>query len=218
MPESNDSHNANPALDIASRIISWIFSPLIMPAYGTWLAMWGSPLAWLPERTRWYAVIYTAAITGLLPLTAILIMRLAGTVSDPSLRDRRERSLPYTIAALCYMACGWYFIQAHAPQWLVMFFAGGAAAIIVAAIVNLRWKISAHATAAGGLVALVIRLIVINRCGFDLTGALTGVILAAGLSGTARLILNRHTPMQIWLGYINGLTCTLIASSIDIGL
>lgn len=218
MSETEQIPSSNPILDTAARMVSWIFSPLLIPAYGTWLAMWGSPLAWLPERTRWYAVLYTAGITGLLPAIAILIMRLSGAVSSPSLTRRDERTMPYIVAVLCYMACGWYFIQAHAPQWLVMFFAGAAVAIIVAAVVNSRCKISAHAVAAGGLIALVIRLIIIDRYGFDLTGALTGVIIAAGMSGTSRLILGRHTPAQVWWGYLTGLVCTLGISGLDIGL
>ena len=218
MSESEEPYSSTSILGIAARTVSWIFSPLLIPAYGTWLAMWGSPLAWLPERTRWYAVLYTATITGLLPAIAILIMRLAGSVSSTQLIRRGERTMPYLIAVICYLACGWYFIKGHAPQWLVMFFAGAATAIIVAAIVNMRWKISAHAVAAGGLIALVVRLMIINRYGFDLSGALTGVILAAGMSGTSRLILGRHTPAQVWWGYLTGLVCTLVISGIDISL
>lgn len=112
MSETEQIPSSNPILDTAARMVSWIFSPLLIPAYGTWLAMWGSPLAWLPERTRWYTVLYTAGITGLLPAIAILIMRLSGAVSSPSLTRRDERTMPYIVAVLCYMACGWYFIQA----------------------------------------------------------------------------------------------------------
>jgi membrane-associated phospholipid phosphatase len=69
-------------------------------------------------------------------------------------------------------------------------------------IVSLRWKISAHAAAIGGLIggflALSFRL---NENPFLI---LSGLIIIAGMVGTARLILEKHTNWQVYTGFLLG--------------
>ena len=210
--ESDSTSKSPSALKIGAELISWLFSPLLMPTYGAWIALWGSPLAWLPARIRWNAVIYTLLLTCVIPLIFIGTLRLFKLVKHMALRNRTDRPLPYLVALMCYAVCAWHFYTAHAPQWFYMFFVGAGVSIVIVGIINFRWKISAHATAAGGLIAIVLHLILTNVHIYDLIGPLTAVIMMAGLSGTSRLILERHTPAQIWTGYINGFICVFIAS------
>ncbi len=210
----NNIRNKKSALAAGAEIISWIFSPLLMPAYGAWIALWGSPLAWLPARIRWYAVIYVLCLTCIIPLAFIGLLRFFKVIKSTALRERTDRGLPYLVALICYAICALHFHQAHAPQWFYMFFAGAGVAILVVAIVNFWWKISAHATAAGGLVAIVMHMILMNIRIYDLTDPLIAVILVAGLTGSTRLLLERHTPGQVWAGYLNGFLCVFIASAI----
>lgn len=205
-------HKSLSALEVGAEIISWIFSPLLMPTYGIWIALWGSPLAWLPARIRWNAVIYTLILTCVVPLLFIGALKLFKVISHLSLRNRTDRPIPYIVAFLCYGVCAMHFYTAHSPQWFYMFFVGAGLSILVVCIINFRWKISAHATAAGGLIAIVLRLILTDVNIYNLIGPLTAVIIMAGLSGTARLILCRHTPAQVWAGYLNGFICVFAAT------
>lgn len=212
--ETATPHRTISALNAGAELISWLFSPLLMPTYGTWIALWGSPLAWLPTRIRWHAVIYTLVITCFIPLVLIGALRLFRVIRHIALRDRADRTIPYIAALLCYAVCALHFYTAHAPQWFYMFFVGAGVSIMIVGIINLRWKISAHATAAGGLTAIVVRLALTSVHIHDLTGPLTAVIIMAGLSGTARLLLGRHTPAQIWAGYLNGFVCVFTAATL----
>ncbi len=92
-----------------------------------------------------------------------------------------------------------------APQWLVMFLFGGAAAGIVEVVVNRWWKISVHAAGIAGVVAMLLRM---TESGEYMSPAIqTWLIVAlavAGLLGSARIWLGRHTLMQVLAGYAVG--------------
>ena len=162
---SGHSPTVSPATRMAARSISFLFSPLLVPAYCTWMTMWGTTLSWLPDRIRWIAVLYTFLFTGIIPFGLIAVMRFCGQASDLDLTDRRQRIIPYAAGTLCYAAACIYFHKAHAPEWFYMFFAGAGASILVSLLISLRWKISAHGAAMGGWMAMMLRTIHHGRSG-----------------------------------------------------
>ncbi|MDE7406871.1 MAG: hypothetical protein K2M76_00500 [Muribaculaceae bacterium] len=201
---------------IAARILSWVFSPLLIPVYSVFITLWGSPLAFLPMRSRLGILTFTFIATGVFPMLCILGLKFSGQVTSAALRERTERTIPYIIAALCYSFCIWHFHRAMAPDWFCMFFAGATLSIVAVAIINLWWKISGHATAVGGMLGLCLWLAVTTGPEWPYTSTLTGVILICGVTCTSRLLLGRHTPAQVWSGLALGfaavyLTATLFA-------
>lgn len=69
-------------------------------------------------------------------------------------------------------------------------------------IVTLRWKISMYMTAIGALCGFVF-ILGIKYLG-DVINLLPLLILVSGLVASARLYLKRHTPAQVYAGYIYG--------------
>jgi membrane-associated phospholipid phosphatase len=69
-------------------------------------------------------------------------------------------------------------------------------------IISLRWKISNHMASIGGLTGALIALSL--RLEINTSYILALVFLFAGLIGTARLILKKHNPLQIYAGYALG--------------
>lgn len=197
---------------IAARVISWLFSPLLVPVYAVFIALWGSSLSYLPLRSRLGILTFTFIATGVFPLLCIFGLRLSGQVTSVALRERSERTVPYFIAACCYAFSVWHFHRAMAPEWFCMFFTGAAISILAVAIINLRWKISGHATAVGGMLGLCIRLAMTTGPEWHYAGTLMGVILACGITCTSRLLLGRHTPAQVWAGLALGFTSVFTAS------
>ena len=186
----------------------------MVPTLGMVAVSFLSILALLPLSVRWVTIGVVFVMTCLLPLVCIFALYRFGAVSDPGLNKRSERGVPYFIAILCYLGCGYFLFRSGAPLWLVMFFGGGAIAIIINILVNLKWKISAHAASMGGLVALFFRLSASHVAIYDLNLWLSGVVIAAGMVMTARVYLGRHTLMQTLAGVANGFLCVWFMSMI----
>lgn len=134
-----------------AHIFSWILSPVLIPTYAVFVALWVTLLSFLPVDARWGVVAMTWVITCAIPVVAILLLYKFKVISAPGLNQQKERYIPYVVTALCYLGCGLYMYRAHAPMWLVMFMVGGAAAAFVSCFINIWWKISAHGAAMGGL-------------------------------------------------------------------
>ena len=79
--------------------------------------------------------------------------------------------------------------------------------MLINAVVNLKWKISAHAAAMGGLVAMLFRIATMHQSVVDLNIWISAVVVLAGAIMTARVYLQRHTLMQVIAGCANGFLC-----------
>ena len=105
---------------------------------------------------------------------------------------------------MCYTVAAYYLYYCHSPQWFVMFMVGSAVTVLIMALINLKWKISAHMAGIGGVVALVYQIHVQGLSAFDLFWMLCITIMVAGLLGSARLVLNRHDAWQVLAGVVVG--------------
>lgn len=195
-----------------SEILSVLFSPLLVPTYGMIMAAFLTILRYLPVNLLCTAVGITFVITCLIPVSIIMALFRSGMVSDPGLNERKERYLPYGAVVLCYLGCGFFFFKASAPLWLPMFFAGAALATVINVAVDYWWKISAHAAAMGGLVALLFRIVASHYALYNMNLWLSTVIILAGAVMTARVYLGRHTLRQVLAGCANGFICVYLMS------
>lgn len=191
-------------LYIASRTVSFAFSPLLVPTYGILLAFNLSFLTILPTRTMVVVSLTTLLITGIIPLGLIQYMWKSKRVSNPGLRKRRERFWPYVMTTVCYLICMVYLMALKAPSWLWAFMLGAAISVLIVMIINKWWKISAHTTAMGGLLAMLFRIVVSAYNPMPVEGWLVVAILLTGMVGTARLLLGRHTLLQVLAGLVVG--------------
>lgn len=193
-------------------IVSTVFSPLLVPTYGVILAMSLTFLAVLPPATRWLTVGMLFFITAVIPAGSIMVMKRLGMVSDHSLSDRTERTPPYIISAVCYLAATIYLLKVHSPEWLWLFIVGGMLALIVDLVITRWWKISAHMTAMGGLVALLFRLQVSHVAIYDMQWWIIGAIIMTGIVGTARIYRERHDLWQVLGGTACGFICVFFVT------
>lgn len=190
--------------DGISHFLSWIFVPLIMPVFGILYIFRLSILDVIPAGLQTAVTFVIAGINFFAPMLLIFLLKVLGVVQDVGLNGQKERLIPYLITAICYGGSAWFVASRGAPVWVSMFFCGGVVASLVNMIINLRWKISAHAAAIAGLVALLIRLQRDVAVEPKLIVWLLITVGCAGLLGSARVWLNRHTVWQVLAGYVVG--------------
>lgn len=191
-------------IDIFCNIISWVLVPLLMPVFAILFIFKLSILDVVPEGMQTAFVFIIAGINLVAPMLLIYLLKLVGVVDDLGLNGQKERLIPYLITALCYGISAWFLASRGAPVWVSMFFCGGVAASLINLCINFRWKISAHAAAIAGVVALLIRLQRDVAVEPKLFLWLIITVGAAGLLGSARVWLGRHTVWQVLAGYCVG--------------
>ena len=187
-----------------ANFLSTALSPLLMPTFGLFFAFWVSVLCLLTYGTRVTVLLVCMGITCILPLIFLSVLRHFKLITDLHVEQREQRPIPYLFTAVCYLVAAYYLYYIHSPQWLIMFMVGSAVAVLLLALISLKWKISAHMTGIGGLVAIVYQIHVMGLSAFDLYWLLCIVILVAGLLGSARMALKRHDIWQVLAGAVVG--------------
>ena len=186
----------------------------MMPFYATLLLFDLSPLKDAATEVKTVVCLIIFAINVVLPMALVYLLKLFGFVQDVGLNKRRERLMPYIITVLAFAGSGWFMAEKGAPRWVVMFFLGGGVAALINMVINFRWKISAHAAAVAGVVAMLIRL----RTEYAMPDGImiwTIVwIMLAGLLGSARIWLGRHTVWQVLAGYAVGFLAVYLLTMI----
>ena len=187
--------------------LSTVLSPLLMPTYGVFIVFWVSVLCLLPYGTRVSVLIMCMAITCILPLIFLSVLRHFKLVKDLHVNIREQRFIPYLFTALCYLVAAYYLYYRHSPQWFMAFMVGSAVTVVVMALINLKWKISAHMAGISGVIALIYQIHVQGLSAFDLLWLLCLGVIVAGLVGSSRMVQRRHDLWQVLAGALVGFLC-----------
>lgn len=196
--------NNKDILTATAQVISDVFSPIVLPTYMMAAAMWITPLVVIPETVRIVSMGVIAVLTSVIPVAAIFTLIKLGKVSDVSISDRTERFIPYSISIVCYLLAALFLHYIHAPMWLSSFYIGAALTSLAAVMITGKWKISAHSSAVGGFAAAMLWLGIHDQLLFGAVYWVAGAVLLCGLVGTSRLVLDRHTPAQVFAGFALG--------------
>lgn len=194
----------------SAQFFSTVLSPLLMPSYGLFLILWGSFLSVQPTGVRIMALLIVFGITCIMPMFFISLLHNLKVIGDKRLHNASERFWPYALTVLCYTGACFYLDHIHAPLWVIMFAAGGTLACAVSLVVNMWWKISAHMAGIAGIAALVLNMHTQMLEAFNLKWVFVCTLLLTGILGTSRIILKRHTFMQVLAGAANGYICVKI--------
>ncbi len=193
-----------------ASVFSVLLSPMLMPTYGMIIAFQLSTYQILLTTDKLIVIAVIAALTCVIPAVLFVVMKYFGILTDVHLNNRRERFLPYAIIIVCYVVAALYLFNINAPTWMWMFLFGAGVASLVSLVVNIVWKISAHMAGIGGIIGLLCK---INNFGdgvFDLMPIICVVIIVAGILGTSRLAMERHTLWQVIAGVFNGFLCVYL--------
>ena len=210
-----------------AQFFSVVFHPLLMPTYAFGLYIAANPYLFAGyevEATRdvalfgrdvaltlkGFEILKVFTLTAFFPAITIMLMIALRLASDADLTQRHERILPFVAVGFFYIWAYWVYRATFDFVVYQAVLLGAAASIFIALIITaLRFKISIHASGAGGLVAIV--FLITPLVHMDITWAWMTALLALGLVGSSRLYLGRHTGQEVAAGYALGALTQLFA-------
>jgi hypothetical protein len=191
-------------MDKVARIISILFHPLIMPSVGFLLLFnSGTYLAYLPFEYKKMILLIVFLCTFIIPLSMLPFFLYHKIISDINMSGSRERYTPLVISFILFVLCYFLLRRIPIPPVYHTFCLGCAASAFLSLVIISKWKISLHMVGIGGIIGLITFLII--KMQVNLGFYLILAVLAAGLTGTARLSLNAHKPLEIYTGFLAGL-------------
>ena len=207
------------SVKVLANILSVVLYPLFIPVYGMILFCIAFGQYYMPLPTAYWlvTVLGTAFLTCVIPLTSILIMMWQGRVKDIQIADAKERTMPYLYSIVCFGFWAYFLYSVvKVPTNIVITAVGATLALGIVAVVNKRWKISAHLTGFGGLTGGVLAFYLAGGMmpPMWLVGMLLGLALVLMY---ARLYLDAHTPMQVVCGWLLGIAMTFVPNMICMG-
>src|SRR5690554_1524997 len=135
-----------------AHLISTIFQPLLMPIYGVMLLFVYTYFGVTYLQQFWLIITPVILFSFAIPAILIFMLYKIGVISDLSLKVRRERIYPYIITLLSYSVMIFFYYRMNMPPWFLMIMVSSVAIMLVAILITLKWKISAHMFGIGGLI------------------------------------------------------------------
>ena len=184
-----------------ASLVSAIIHPLVFPLVTVVV------LSYAYTHSIGNTIVFTLVALALtaLPVALVVLVQVRRgkwTDLDVSVRNQRYALYPFTLACLGLLAYVYYRLQA--PREAIVSVLALVGANIVNGLINLIWKISAHATTAAACASLLWLLS---------PGHTWGPPAAAGaaLVGWSRVELGRHTKGQVFAGWLVGIGSSVLA-------
>lgn len=180
-----------------------VLHPLLMPVYALFFLFGGgSMFALVPWGTKLYCYLVTVLALLVMPLLSVPVFKHFRLVKDWELDDKQERVYPILVA-VAFAFLGFWLLgrmpYTHVVRQLYLVLI---ILLSVFSVVTLRWKMSMHMTAVGGVCGFL--LVMGMKYPGDMRGSFMLMLLLAGLLGASRLYLGKHTPLQVYAGFLYG--------------
>ncbi len=155
-----------------------------------------------PINLKWIISSMIFSFSFILPVINIYILYRLNRITSLRLEDQKERTFPYVLTACFYFGLFYLFLDLSIwPSIKVLIFGGGLS-ILLTALINLRYKISAHMVGVGGLLGSLIVVSYVLK--YNAVPQIAFLVLLAGVIATCRLYLKAHQPKQIYSGFFLG--------------
>lgn len=187
-----------------ARFISIVFHPLLMPTYAILMLfnINSHYLHVLPFNYKLILLGFVSLFTFILPAASIFFMVKLKLIESLEMHSSKERPIPLIIVALFFYATYHIFSELPVDTIFTLFILGATLLVLISLLINYFYKISLHMMALGGLLATLLGFsFLIHQ---DIRLYLFLIILISGLTGTARLKLEAHTPSQVYTGFLLG--------------
>lgn len=194
-------------LRTASRIISGIFNPFIIPFGGFLVLFLFSYLRIMPFQYKLIVLAVVYCFTILMPMLTIFLFQKINGWGIKELSHCEKRFIPYILTIMAYVFCLLMMYKLNLPRYMSGIILATLIAMVICIFINLKWKISEHMTGMGGVVGGLIAFSFLFN--YNPVWWLCFFILIAGMLGTSRIILKQHTLGQVLSGFVVGVICAV---------
>ena len=186
-----------------SKILSFVFHPVLMPTYTILLLLYFSKVfsQFMPIEQKTHLINLTLIFTLLLPLLGVFLLKKLKIVSSIYMENQKERKWPLLIAISSYYLLFRMFEFLYIHPIIINLVLGAILILFLAVIISNFWKISLHMLGIGGVFGAFLAF------QYLFGGKLFLIILlllCSGLVAYARINENAHTLKQVYLGFLVG--------------
>jgi hypothetical protein len=189
-----------------AKVISYIFHPIFIPFY-TILVLLNSETYLsiiIPLKGQLLLVGIVILTTILLPLFSSLLLIRMKIIHSLFPGTREERIYLLLNTAVFYYLTYYLLKEIHVSMAFSYFMLGSTLLVICSLIITFFRSISLHMIATGGMLGGLLGLAFSHS--MDITGFILALVLLAGLIGTARLTIDSQKPVEIYSGFLVGIT------------
>ncbi|MCX6231535.1 MAG: hypothetical protein NTZ33_08320 [Bacteroidetes bacterium] len=189
-----------------ARIISYIFHPLLMPVYtfGILFNVKTYFASVFTSQGKLIIMLFIFIATFIFPAVMTFFLLKLGKISSLQLEKREERTLPFLFSIIFYFGAFYMMRNAGIPAIYYFIMLAATMMVIMALIINFRFKISVHTMAMGALTAILTA--VSYRFGIELLLLIVISIILSGLVAFSRLTLHAHRTSEVYSGWLLGFT------------
>jgi len=192
-----------------AQIISILFHPLLMPSLGMLILLnSGSYLSLIPGEAKRAVFIVFSLSTFVFPASLLPVLYFRRLISDFEIHKREERFLPYSLILILYIISFIFIYRLPLNSYIHAYALTLPVLVALLIIGNIRFRLNAHMMALGGLSGLIIALTALF--GIPLQSYFIGIILATGLTGTARKILANYSSFELFGGFCTGFGASVL--------
>ncbi|MBN2482044.1 MAG: hypothetical protein JXB19_09910 [Bacteroidales bacterium] len=193
----------------AATAISYLFHPLLMPLIGFLIINHsGTYAASLDHSLQRFISLVFFGLTFVLPIAFIPLYYYTRLIGSLKMQDRRDRIIPLYITLIFYLMAYLLIQKTQISRIYHNFMLASCLTVFLVLVVSFFWKISAHLSGLGGIVALIVVLSVFLKA--DLMLYLIIAVLIAGITAYARLRTDAHDPLQVYSGFLLGFGCVML--------
>ena len=193
-------------------IATWIgrvFHPFVVPIYALLIILVISPLGRvIPVSTQFAVWISTIISAIVMPIAVFAILKRFGVITNKNLDNHEDRVWPLISLAMSFSVASIFLSGMQSSEIFIRTYFVIAIQVFIFAVISLFWKISMHAMAWGAISALFLMFGPIFRWAFVLSMILAAFVISS------RLILGKHSGLQVLAGFLQGLIVTVILLSI----
>lgn len=187
------------------KFVSYLLHPLLMPLFGVFILFnSGTYISFLSPEFKQSVFIIVGICTLGIPLVFIPFYMYRKIISQVHMNSARERIIPLLVTTAMFYISYYLLSSTSVPKTLQLFLLGSTFCVAATLIITFKWKISAHMIGLGGIVGLIVSIEIFMHTNLMLYLIL--FLFLSGLAGTSRLLLNCHSPAQIysgfWLGFL----------------
>ena len=196
------------ALKMLSDFLSAIFHPFWIPLYAYVLLFCFTYLNIMPIQYMAFVLSIVITFTIIAPLFFIGLYKWMNKWTMKELSEQKRRFIPYVLTLMSHTTCLITMYNMHFPHYFSGIIVAVLIGIVICMLLNFRWRISIHLAGCGMFIGGLLSYSFLFY--FNPVWWLCGFILLSGIQGTARISYHQHTLLEVILGFVAGMFCSII--------